>query len=402
VSISTGAALRIITRYVLTQLLLTFIMTLLGMTMIMVLGIMAREGLRQGLGLRPIAKLLPYVLPGALRFSIPATMLLAGCSVFGRLAADQEIVALKALGIAPKQVLRPAWRLALAVSLVSVWLNEVAITWGTRGVERVIAESIESMVYRTLRTQRSYSTDRFSVHVKGVSGERLIRPTVVLRAGDGEPPVTLVAREARLRSNLEDRTLSILLTDGMVEAGDDAFYFPDTEERVIPLSAAARRNRRFLSPSEIGLGRIPSEVNRQRAANRRLEQRMAAQAACQLILGDFKTLADSGWHDRHENHEQGISRLRRLRLEPWRRFATGFGSFFFLFVGAPLAVLMRSANFFTTFASCFLPIMLVYYPLLTLGVDQAKQGALPGCASWLGNLALLVMGLWLIRRVHRY
>jgi lipopolysaccharide export system permease protein len=45
--------------------------------------------------------------------------------------------------------------------------------------------------------------------------------------------------------------------------------------------------------------------------------------------------------------------------------------------------------------------LVVYYPLMQFGVDQAKTGALPPYCVWSGNLILSVVGLLLLRPVLR-
>jgi lipopolysaccharide export system permease protein len=100
------------------------------------------------------------------------------------------------------------------------------------------------------------------------------------------------------------------------------------------------------------------------------------------------------------NGEHG--RLNRLYTETWRRFATGFSCLFFVLVGVPLAIQVKTADFWTTFALCFIPILLIYYPLLAFGVAQAKSGDLPPYVVWAGNGFMLVWGLFLMRRVMRH
>jgi lipopolysaccharide export system permease protein len=95
-------------------------------------------------------------------------------------------------------------------------------------------------------------------------------------------------------------------------------------------------------------------------------------------------------------------RLFRLQTEPWRRWANGFSCFFFVVAGIPLAIRLRNSDVLTSFFLCFLPILLVYYPLLAFGVDRAKGGVLPPYTVWLGNVFLLLAGLWLLRKVLRY
>jgi len=389
-----------ITRYVLFQLLATFIVSLVGISVVMVVSIMAKEGMQQGLGIEAALRLLPYAFPLALRFSVPATMLMATCSVFGHMSADNEVIAIKSLGITPRVILRPALALAFCMSLAMIWLNDVAVTWGADGMRRVFAESVEEVVFRLLRTQKSYTNKHFSINVTSVQGRKLIQPTLVLRTGGDTK--TIVAREAELRTDLENRTLSILLTDCTIESTGIVIANPATFEGSIPLSKATRRERPERKTSELALASISDEAIYQETFIRSLEQQMAAEAAYQMILGDFEQLGGNRWNELHHRHDQATRRLTRLHLEPWRRFAEGFGCLFTVMVGAPLAIRMRTANVFTTFASCFFPVLCIYYPLLMWTVDRAKDGAMPPYSVWLGNVVLMLLGGWLMRGVLRY
>ena len=72
--------MRILTRYVLSELLKVFLVSLAGMTLFLLLVGLFREAYNQGLGLKQVLQLIPYVLPEALRFSVPATMLFAAAA----------------------------------------------------------------------------------------------------------------------------------------------------------------------------------------------------------------------------------------------------------------------------------------------------------------------------------
>ena len=137
--------MRRITRYVVTELLLVFLLTLTAITLLLILAGVAKEGLREGLGLGPIMRMIPYVVPLALQVSVPATILMAVSSVFGRMSADNEVVALKSLGISPMNILLPALVLAFCVSLVAVWINDIAVSWGRKGIYQVVVESVEEV-----------------------------------------------------------------------------------------------------------------------------------------------------------------------------------------------------------------------------------------------------------------
>jgi lipopolysaccharide export system permease protein len=393
----------IISSYVLRELLKVFLITLAGMTVLMLIVGVAQEAIRQGLGPEPILKLVPYATPNALRFAVPGTMLFAACSVFGRMASGNEIVALKSLGISPMKAITPALILAFLVSLVAVWLNDLAVSWGRRGMERVVLHSVEQIIYGMLRSQSSYRTKQFSVSVKEVDDRRLIRPMISFHGDEGNPPIVLTAQEAELRLNPAFGTLSIQMTNGEVTVGDQAsMVFPNTISREIPLTEARHKGGSMGGPSYLPMWLLAPETERQRESLQQLRERYALEASLALLTGDFETLAGPEWETRHRQLNTAIERFHRLRTEPWRRWANGFSCLFFVVVGAPLAMHLKNSDLWTSFAVVFLPILIVYYPLLVLGVDQAKTGAMPPCTVWIGNLLLGLIGIWLMRKIIRY
>lgn len=401
-----------ISRYVLSQLLISFLITLVGMTFVLVFGVIVKEGMRQGLGLESILRLLPFGLPSALRFSVPASLLLAVCSVYGRMAFDNEVVASKSLGISPRVMLFPALSLGVFVSLGMIWLNDVAVTWGAAGMQAVIAESVEEVVFRLLKTEKSFRNGHMELYVKQVQGRKLIEPHVKLI--NGKNRIDVHAREAELKTDLEKQILTISLVDLILNSqrdGMDGFGFANSgvNKYEIPLAHATRKDTRTARVSELGLSRISSETVKQQAHIRSIEQSLAARAAFQMVTGDFGGLGVTNshpdgfnWNTLYKQHRDSKSRLNRLHLEPWRRCAEGFSCLFIVVVGAPLAIRMRTNNFFTTFAMCFFPVLCVYYPILQWTVEQVKDGGVPPYLVWLGNGVLGVVGGWLTRGIVRY
>ena len=96
------------------------------------------------------------------------------------------------------------------------------------------------------------------------------------------------------------------------------------------------------------------------------------------------------------------NRIYRLEMEPHRRWSTGFSCLCFVCVGSPLAVMMRKSDILTSFFVCFMPVLLLYYPLLIFSIDQAKSGRIPGETVWLGNVIMLAVGWILYKKVRRY
>ncbi|MBL6832253.1 MAG: LptF/LptG family permease [Pirellulales bacterium] len=393
--------MKIVARYVLAELMQVFLVTLAALTLFMLIVGLVKEAQQQGLGPVQIAMLVPYVLPEAMRFAVPGTMLFAVASVFGRMSATNEITALKAAGVTPLVAIWPALAFALTLSFVSVWLNDVAVSWGRDGIRRVIVGSVEEIVYGRLRQQRSYSSNNISINVKGVEGRTLIRPTLSFQPGGNSPPVTVSAAEAELRADPEAETLSIICRDGTLRVGDVTAVFPDTIERVLPMDAVSREDTGRKSPSEIAMADFEQEHADQLVLIDTLEQAAAARIGSNILAGRMDLARPEVVAFEREVLSNERSRLQRIVMEPWRRWANGFSCLCFAVVGAPMAIRMRNSDFLTSFFLCFLPILVVYYPLLMFGIDRVKAGELPPIAVWIGNLLVTVWGIWLLRRVVR-
>jgi len=337
-----------------------------------------------------------------MRFAVPATILFATCSVYGRMAAQNEIIAVKAQGISPVKVIWPAWIVAFMLSLGSVWLNDIAVSWGKDGVKKVIIESVEDIVYGLLQKQGSYSNKQISITVKRVEGRRLIFPTITMAGGGDKPPMTINCQYAEMRSDTEQNYLTITCHAGTLEVGGGRMNFPDDWETVVPLAEVSKKSPGAGSPSERPMWAIPHDCELQRAAIARLEQDFALRAGYEMMTGDFDALVSPQWVADQQRLSSDRSLLNRLLVEPHRRWANGFSCLCFVMVGAPLAIRFRNSDFLTSFFATFLPILLVYYPFLMYGVDRAKSGAFPPFAVWGGNVVLAGAGLWLMRKVIRY
>lgn len=394
--------MNILARSILFDLVKLFAFWLVILTSAMMLLTIGQEAVRMNLGVGPTLKLIPFVLPTALAFAVPGTILFATCFVYGRMSADNEMVAVKSLGISPLRLFAPVIGLAFLLSLVAVWLNDVAFSWGHAGVQRVVIQSVEEIAYGMLRTQRSYANPRFSIIVKEVDGRRLIRPIMNFQPNNDMPAFTLTAAEAELRSNLEEGTLSLILIDCKMDTDEGlTFDWPGRTVQDIPLTYAGPKNLGESSPAHLPLRQMKSAIAEQQRNIAELEQSVAAELGLALMTGDFDSLSDAAGARRRSNVDVARLRLFKLQTEPWRRWASGFSCFAFVLIGAPVAVWWRNSDYLNTFGRCFIPILVLYYPLFNYGLTYSKLGAIPPAAVWVGNIACALVGVYLLRRVLR-
>lgn len=395
--------MRILTRYIVFDLLGIFLLTLTAMTGIVFFLLVGKQAVENGLGLMPLLRLLPYMLPQAMQFAVPGTMLLATTTIYGRMSSSNEVVAIKSLGISPMTLVWPTLVLATLVSFATVWINDMAVSWGHGGVNRVILESLEEIIYGRLRTTRSYDSDKFSVTVRRVHDRRLIQPTIMYHYAEDKPPITITADEAQLRADRENDQLVVqFLNAEGYSAGVLTMNLPGTFELALPLSDFFGNTGRSKSPSNYALREIGPQKYEQSQAIAELEREMAAEAAYALMSGRSFELAEDNWDVKRQQLSHAEVQLQRFYMEPHRRWANGFSCLCFVMIGAPMAMWRRHGEFWGSFFMCFAPILLIYYPMLVGCLDLAKRGAVPAPAVWLGNIVLAGIGVWLMRRIVRF
>ncbi len=154
-------------------------------------------------------------------------------------------MAIKAAGVNPIKVITPTLVLAFSISLLAVWLNDIAFSWGAPGINRVVLLSLEEIVYGWLSKQGSYSTPNgFQIHVHGVGedGRELIMPTITFRQ-QGRAMVSVTSKSGRLAMDPESETLQITLVDSVIDNGDTVIDLPGSFKQDIPLAEAARKGK---------------------------------------------------------------------------------------------------------------------------------------------------------------
>lgn len=389
--------MRLLTRYVLREIGQIFLVTLVSLTMLMVMIGAVKEAIAQGLGIVQIVQLLPYLMPNALMFAVPGTILFSVSSVYGRMSGANEVVALKSLGISPMAIIWPALILSVLLSFATVWLNDLAMSWGFNGMRRVVVDALEDIAYSMLREKEHFGNDVFSVTVRDVKGHKLISPMFNLRDDNGQN--TIRAEWAELHSNPGSGVLTIELYNAVWITERNRIEYKGILEHDIRVNPDVGGD---VSPSHMALAQMPKERVRQLEVIETIKNRMTARAGFQMLTGEIDGLTGGDWDGDAKDLQHQKFRLYRIHTEPPRRWANGFSCLCFALVGSAMAIRMRNSDALTSFFLCFGPILLVYYPLLAFGVDRAKAGAITPYAVWLANVILAAWGLWLLRRVLRY
>lgn len=136
-----------------------------------------------------------------------------------------------------------------------------------------------------------------------------------------------------------------------------------------------------------------SELSREQAkvrvklANERKRQSYAA--ALWIATGRIRRVKWDEFQKAFIDYNTWISDDAKYETEKQFRHALAFGSLFFVLLGAPVGIRFARRDFLSAFISCFMPIILLYYPLTLMGINLGKEGVVnPIITLWAGNCLL--------------
>ena len=73
------------------------------------------------------------------------------------------------------------------------------------------------------------------------------------------------------------------------------------------------------------------------------------------------------------------------------------------FAGMLVGILFARRDFLSAFISCFMPIIVVYYPIILFGVNLGKEGIISPYCVWAGNLVLWTAAwFWALPPVRKH
>src|SRR5262245_33224192 len=200
------------------ELVKVFVLCLVAITGILLMAGIVAEASQQGLNPGQIISVIPLLIPSTLPYTIPATTLFATCVVYGRLAADNEILAIRASGINLTKVVWPAVLIGLLTSAGTMSLYYRAIPYTHHLMRSMFLADVEELLYALLKKHGQVTHPQFdySMFVKGVQGRRLISPTFKHRDAHGETDIAAQAQEAELRVDMKKRILLVRMYRGEV------------------------------------------------------------------------------------------------------------------------------------------------------------------------------------------
>jgi lipopolysaccharide export system permease protein len=312
-----------------------------------------------------------YVLPFSLIFTIPWGLLTAILLVFGRLSADNELIALRANGVSISRICIPLAAVALLCTAICLWLNVQ--------VAPAAQEKLRSTIYdlATRNPMALFDSDQVidqfpgrKIYVGKKEGNKL-ENIIVFEVDDNSIPIRVTyARTGKLEADLENKRILMHLYDARYQQRD--------EKNPLDL----RKIRDGINMAE---GTLPISLEELYEKEKKRPSRSAL--SIEQLLEQLKS---------ENKNERSAS-----RTEINKRFSFPFSCLAFALIGVPLGVTAHRRETSIGFAMGL--IVAVSYFLFVIIGDTLRSNPKvhPELLVWFPNILFLVLGAFLFRRLAR-
>jgi lipopolysaccharide export system permease protein len=405
------------------------------------LDLVLNRGVAVGIVLQLFVLSLGYIVA----LSAPCAVLVAVLMTFGRLSQDNEITALRSIGVNLARVLLGPLAVAGVLTVVLTLFNNHVLPRSNHAFANLLVDI--GRMRPTVKLQEGVFIGDFpgyNMLVQSVNGRtNEMRGITIYQLNPGGPPTTILARSGFLSYTRDGRTAVLELKDGEIHD------IPSDEENI-----GSRKYRRLRFKTHViniaNAGAILERTVRTQKSDRELSARelIATRDSLGVLYGtavemqrfrfaemglpaDAIAAVASGpqtlgariaalW-DRIRNGDrlQRLARempalaaeidlwrlertamrrrLAQLTVEIHKKFSLPFACIVFVLVGAPLGMRVRRAGPAVAFIS--IGFFLFYWLCLVGGEELATRLLLPPwLAMWLPNMVLGVVGLdWTLR-----
>ncbi|MBE2203651.1 MAG: LptF/LptG family permease [Chthoniobacterales bacterium] len=220
--------MKIIDRTVGFGIFLTTFFGVLVLSLILVLGNIFKELLdilinNPDVPITTVLAFMALVLPFSLTFTIPWGFLTALLLVFGRMSADNELIALKSNGVSVPRICVPAFLLAIALTLICFWINIEVAPRAEQAMTRAVVDIATSNPASLFRADEV--VDKFPdrrVYVGKKEGNQLFNIIVFELTEEFVPKQMIYAREGVLTTDPKNGSRLLLrLFNARFEQRDD-------------------------------------------------------------------------------------------------------------------------------------------------------------------------------------
>jgi lipopolysaccharide export system permease protein len=364
--------MKLLDRYLGKQILSTSLFAIAVLSLVLVLGNIFKKLLdllvNHDVPLDTILTFIAYILPFSFTYTIPWGFLTATLLVFGRMSAENELVALRSSGMSILRIAAPLFALSIVACGICLWINLDVAPRAQEKMRRALFEMATSNPLSMFGSDQVI--DEFpghKIYVERKEGTELFNLTMYQLNEDDEPLRVVVAKRGSVTTDLENQQVLLRLFDARYEQRDEL-----NPNRIDEVKGGISMEEGTLPISLTAL----YEKNRKRSG-------VSQMTIDQLI------------------HSEDAADKAEARVELSKRFSFSLASFAFALIGVPLAITAHRRE--TSIGFLFsLVIALVYFSFIIFAETVREHPEKhPEFLFWLPNIVFVSLGIVLFYRLNR-
>ena len=367
--------MKILDRYLLSALGVATLMGVALLSLVLVLGNVFKEMLdlliNHSVPLETVLGFIAFVLPFSMTFTIPWGFLTAVLLVFGRLSADNEIIALRANGVSFPRVFIPVLAMALLLVGVCFWINTDIAPRAQyamlTSLFRIATSNPVSMF------QPDEVVDQFPdrrIFVGGREGDVMKNLVVVELDDKGSPSKVVFAKTGTLTTDSENHRLLLRVQDANFEQRDNR----DSQNVALI--------RQGITMKE---GVFPMSIQKL------LDQKRRGKPLTSHTLRElFEVIA-----------QPDCPRRLAYQVEVSKRFSLSLAALAFALIAVPLGITAHRKETSVGFALSLVIAFGYFFLIIVADTFHENPHAMPVLLVWLPNLLFTGLGIWLFSRLAR-
>lgn len=387
----------------------------------------------KGLSYWVIGKFIFYNLAWMLVLAVPMGVLVSTLMSYGKLSGNNELTIVKSAGASAFRAMAPAI-IGGALLFLGLYLFNDKILPETNHKAYVMQTDIKQFRPTAIIEAGRFSTlEKYSILARQVDREKDILHQVTIYGKQGPVMNSINARVAEIAYNADMTKILMTLRDGEVQrinrnAPGEFRRFAFREYRMT-LNTSGQQFRQS-DPTSFGrtdrtmdIAQMQERVDTAEAQQKRAEEQLAVVIDRQfrsrrdntatgeapvISRGQGATAALAGLAGvRGElqrlggDVERGRKEANKYLVEIYKKYAIPAACLIFVFVGAPLGIVVRRGNFGVS-AVIALGFFVVYWACLVAGEKLADRDVLhPALAMWLGDIVIGALGVYFTLLVSR-
>ncbi|MEP6667947.1 MAG: LptF/LptG family permease [Chthoniobacter sp.] len=376
--------MKLIDRYVGGQLLLSSSLAVAVLSVVLVLGNIFKQLLelmvKNDTPIELILSFLAYILPFSLAFTIPWGFLTAVLLVFGKMSAENELIAFRANGVSIPRICYPVLFLSLICVGTCFWINiDVAPRAQAKMKEALynIATSNPMAMFGADKVIDAFPSKK--IYVESSKGPELSNLLVYEVSEDNQLIKVIFAHRGLLETDHEKKEILLHIFDARYEARDD-----DDVDNILKIKQGITMQESTL----------PISLEE-------LHDKKRGKGMGGMTTGELLERLNNEEKQAHMTEKERSEEASATRTEMSKRYSFSLASFAFALIGVPLAITAHRKETSIGFLLS-LGVAVTYFFFIIIANSVRENASWhPEFLMWLPNILCIGGGGWLFFRMSR-